>query len=104
MIISALLLSLPVLAEEIERSTITSCAYQAGTAREIQTIRQTEGDDWAQFEQKVMNIYGDSQGRNDLLVIGKRVYFHPTTTSTDEVYEDIFGACSKRINGTEAVF
>ena len=104
MIISALLLSLPVLAEEIERSTITSCAYQAGTAREIQTIRQTEGDDWAQFEQKVMKIYGDSQGRSDLLVIGKRVYFHPPTTPVDVVYGDIFKACNQRASGTELVY
>lgn len=91
-------------AEEIERSIITSCAYQAGTAREIQTIRQTEGDDWEQFEHKIMKIYGDSQGRSDLLAIAKRVYFQPTTTPPDEVYGDIFKACHERASGTESVY
>lgn len=104
MVILVLAFALPINAEEIERSTITSCAYQAGTAREIQTIRQTEGDDWQQFEQKIMKIYGDSQGRSDLLAIGKRVYFQPTTTPPDEVYGDIFKACNERASGTESVY
>jgi hypothetical protein len=89
-------------AEEIERGTITSCAYQAGTAREIQTIRQTEGDDWSEFEQKVNKIYADSQGRTDLLAIAKRVYRHPTKLSPTEVHKDMFDACVERVNGTES--
>jgi len=104
MITLAVLFSSTSNAEEVERSTITSCAYQAGTAREIQTIRQTEGDDWDQFEQKVLKIYGESQGRTDLLAIGKRVYFQPTTVTPDEVYGDIFKACNQRASGTEAVY
>lgn len=93
-----------VYAEELERSTITTCAYQAGTAREIQTIRQTEGDDWPKFEQTVMKIYADSQGRSDLLVIAKRVYLQPTDESPDVVYSHIFNACAKRIQETEVIF
>ena len=83
-------------AEEMERSTITSCAYQAGTAREIQTIRQNEQDSWAEFEQNVKTIYQDGQGRRDLLVIAKQVYSQPENTSTDTIYNDIFSACSER--------
>ncbi len=104
MIAVAFLASTTVNAEELERSTITSCAYQAGTAREIQTIRQTEGDDWAEFEKKVLDIYAESQGRSDLLVIAKRVYLQPTEVAPDEVYEYIFSACAKRINGEEEVY
>jgi hypothetical protein len=88
-------------AEELERGTITSCVYQAGTASEIQTIRQTEGDDWTQFEQKVNKIYADSQGRSDLLAIAKRVYRHPVKVAPIEVHKDMFDACVKRVNGTE---
>lgn len=44
-------------AENLEHGTITSCAYQAGTAYEIQKIRQTEGDDWETFETKIKSIY-----------------------------------------------
>ncbi|MEX0615237.1 MAG: hypothetical protein WD177_04930, partial [Methylophaga sp.] len=49
------------LAAEMQRGTITSCAYQAGTAYEIQKIRQTEGDDWPAFEAKIKQIYSESQ-------------------------------------------
>ena len=104
MVILILAFALPIHAEEMERSTITSCAYQAGTAREIQTLRQTEGDDWSQFEQKIMKIYKDGQGRNDLLVIAKRVYLQPSKMLPTDVYSDIFDACVQRIQGTEAVF
>lgn len=101
LIILALNSFFPIQAEELERSTITSCAYQAGTAREIQTIRQTEGDDLTVFEQKVMEIYGDSQGRNDLIAIAKRVYLQPSKLSVDAVYSEIFNACVQRIHGNE---
>ena len=88
-------------AEELQRQTITSCAYQAGTAEEIQRIRQQEGDDWATFESKVNKIYKPSQGRTDLLVIAKRVYLHSVATPTDEVHADILQACVARAQGTE---
>jgi len=97
----AFIISVPAHAEEMERLTMTSCAYQAGTAREIQTIRQTEGDDWSVFEQKVKNIYQDSQGRSDLLAIAKTVYLQPAKTSVDDIYETIFKACVQRTNGTD---
>ncbi|PHS70206.1 MAG: hypothetical protein COB23_03585 [Methylophaga sp.] len=97
----ALVFSLPLHAEEMERLTITSCAYQAGTAREIQSIRQNEGDDWPQFEQKIKKIYKDGQGRQDLLVIGKTVYLQPTNTLPTVIYDNIFGRCVKRQQGTE---
>jgi len=90
-------------ADELERGTITSCVYQAGTAREIQTIRQAEGDDWTQFEQKVNMIYADGQGRADLLAIAKRVYRHPTKLSPTEVHKDMFDACVARVKGTEPI-
>lgn len=97
--ISVLFVICPIHAEEIQRSTMTSCAYQAGTAREIQTIRQTEGDDWSQFEQKVMKIYKKGQGRTDLLAIAKMVYLQPTEVSVNEVYAKTFSACVKLTEG-----
>ncbi|MDH5357329.1 MAG: hypothetical protein OEY48_04870 [Gammaproteobacteria bacterium] len=101
LLIIALLYVFPVQAEEMERSTITTCAYQAGTAREIQLIRQSEGDDWSQFEQKIKQIYKDTPGRSDLLVIAKNVYLQPITTLPTEAYEKAFTACVSRIQGTE---
>lgn len=89
------------LAEEIERHTITSCAYQAGTAEEIQLIRQKEGDDWPTFKAKVQKIYKATAARNDLLAIAKRVYLQPVATSADVIHEDMFQACVARIQGTE---
>lgn len=96
-----LLVSLSLQAEELERLTITSCAYQAGTASEIQTIRQTEGDDWNEFEKKIMSIYKEGQGRSDLLAIARRVYLQPIKRTPHEVHVDMFNACVKRVNGTE---
>ncbi len=89
------------MAEDLERNTITSCAYQAGTAYEIQNIRQTEGDDWETFEKKIKSLYKDTQGRDDLLAIGKRVYIYPADTPTDEIHDAIFQACVSRQQGTE---
>jgi len=87
--------------EELEHSVITSCAYQAGTAREIQTIRQVEGDDWPQFEQKIKKIYKDTQGRDDLLAIGKIVYLEPLRNIPDMVYEHTFSSCVKHRQGKD---
>ena len=100
-VILALAFTAPMQAEEMERSTITSCAYQAGTASEVQTIRQSEGDDWPQFEQKILEIYGEGQGRTDLLAIAKRVYLQPVKMSPSKIHSDMFDACVKRVNGTE---
>jgi len=98
--ILALILTSPIYAAEMDRSTMTSCAYQAGTAREIQLIRQTEGDDWIKFEQKVNKIYKDGQGRTDLLAIAKMVYLQPTATSTADVYDKAFSACVELTEGS----
>lgn len=95
------LMSSLAIADDLERNTITSCAYQAGTAYEIQKIRQTEGDDWATFEEKIKSIYKDTQGRKDILTIGHRVYIYPVDTPLDEVHDDIFQACVERQQGTE---
>lgn len=92
---------LPAQAEELERLTITSCAYQAGTAREIQHIRQTEGDEWPVFEQKVRKIYSDTQGRTDLLAIAKSVYRQPVASSPDQIHATIFADCVRRTQGKE---
>ena len=89
-----------VYAEEIERSTMTSCAYQAGTAREIQIIRQKESEDWLVFEKNVKKIYQDGQGRTDLLAIAKNVYLNPISTSTQDIYKRTFDACVKLTQGT----
>jgi len=87
--------------EDLEHSAITSCAYQAGTAREIQNIRQVEGDDWSQFEQKIKKIYKDTQGRYDLLAIGKIVYLEPLKSLPDAVYEQTFSSCVKHRLGKD---
>lgn len=87
--------------EELERGTITSCAYQAGTAREVQTIRQTEGDDWLHFEQKINKIYKDTQGRRDLLAIAKMVYLQSPETVPDDVYNTTFTSCVKHAQGKD---
>ncbi len=100
-VILALIIISPIIqAEEMEKHTITSCAYQAGTAREIQTIRQTEGDDWSKFEINVKKIYKDGQGRTDLLAIAKMVYLQPMETSTNNIYDKTFSACVKLTEGT----
>jgi len=91
-------------ADDIKRDTITSCAYQAGTAYEIQSIRQTEGDDWDTFEAKVKEIYAESQGREDLLDIAKRVFIYPADKSLDFIHDDIMNACIERHQGTERIF
>jgi len=91
-------------AENLEHGTITSCVYQAGTAYEIQKIRQTEGDDWETFETKIKSIYKDSQGRDDLLQIAKQVFIHPNSKSADFIHDQIFDACVKRQQGTESIY
>jgi len=80
---------------------MTSCEYQAGTASEIQTIRQTEGDDWSEFEQNIKKIYKDGQGRDDLLVIAQSVYQQPIDTLPIEVHDNAFIACVKRTQDAE---
>ena len=92
----ALLLSFSVHAEDMEHSTITSCAYQGGTAREIQTIRQTEGHDWLEFEKQINQIYRQGQGRQDLLAIAKVVYQQPLTATPASAYDNAFSLCVKR--------
>lgn len=98
--ILALVFTYPSYAEEMERSTITSCAYQAGTAREIQIIRQSEGDNWSKFEQKVKKIYKEGQGRTDLLAIAKSVYRQPVKATESDVYDKVFKACVKLTEGS----
>lgn len=88
-------------AEEIQRSTITSCAYQAGTAREIQELRQAEQPDWQTFESNILKIYKDTQGREDLLNIARRVFIRSLETTPFEVHDEIFQACVNRVNGAE---
>lgn len=92
------------LAADMQRGTITSCAYQAGTAYEIQKIRQAEGDNWETFESNVKKIYADSQGRDDLLVIAKRVFFYPAKKPLDFIHDEILNACIARQQGTESKF
>lgn len=91
-------------AEPLQRQNITSCAYQAGTAYEIQHIRQQQGHDWAQFSANINKIYADSQGRDDLLVIAERVFIQPVETEADVIHDEIFNACVQRQQGTEAQF
>ncbi len=92
------------LAADMQRGTITSCAYQAGTAYQIQKIRQAEGDNWETFESNVKKIYADSQGRDDMLVIAKRVFFYPAEKSLDFIHDEILNACIARQQGTESKF
>lgn len=102
-IIFSLFITAP-LAEEMQRGTITSCAYQGGTAYEIQKIRQTEGDDWPAFEANIKRIYSESQGRDDLLVIAKRVFIYPADKSLEFIHDEIMNACIARQQGTEHKF
>lgn len=95
------LFSAVVQAEALERGNITSCAYQAGTAYEIQQIRQKEGHDWQEFEANIMQIYSESQGRKDLLAIAERVFIQPVDTDADTIHDQIFNACVQRQQGTE---
>lgn len=102
-VVSASMLVYPAHAE-MQRGTITSCAYQAGTAYEIQKIRQTEGDDWEAFAANINKIYADSQGRDDLLVIAKRVFIYPADKSLEFIHDEILNACIARQQGTESQF
>lgn len=100
--LSLLILTISNLASApIERGNITSCAYQAGTAYEIQQIRQNEGHDWEEFEAHIMKIYSESQGRKDLLLIAERVFIQPVETDADTIHDQIFNACVQRQQGTE---
>lgn len=90
-------------AQDLERGTITSCAYQAGTAYEIQKIRQNEGDNWQKFEANIMKIYSDSQGRDDLLVIARQVFINTAETPADTIHDKVFNACVARQQGTEPI-
>lgn len=103
--VSALLL-LPITAQSaaLDRHNITSCAYQAGTAYEIQNIRQQEGHDWDEFSANINNIYAESQGRDDLLVIAERVFIQPVETQAEDIHDEIFNACVERQQGTEPQF
>lgn len=92
------------LAAEMQRGTITSCAYQAGTAYEIQKIRQTEGDDWQTFATNINKIYADSQGRDDLLMIAEWVFIYPVDKSLEFIHDEILNACIARQQGTEFKF
>ncbi len=96
-----LALATAVQAQPLERSNITSCAYQAGTAYEIQLIRQKEGHDWAEFEANIKKIYSESQGRKDLLSIAERVFIQPVDTEADAIHDQFFKACVQRQQGTE---
>lgn len=100
LIVSSLLTTF-VKAEPIERGNITSCAYQAGTAYEIQHIRQKEGHNWDKFEANIKKIYRDSQGRDDLLMIAERVFIQSVDTPADTIHDQIFNACLQRQQGTE---
>lgn len=91
-------------AEDIPRATITSCAYQAGTAYQIQNIRQIEGDDWQTFVAKINKIYANSQGRDDLLVIAKWVFIYPADKPLEFIHDEILDACIARQQGTESKF
>lgn len=91
-------------AEDIQRGTITSCAYQAGTAYQIQNIRQTEDDNWQTFVAKINKIYADSQGRDDLLIIAKSVFIYPADKSLEFIHDEILNACVARQQGTESKF
>lgn len=102
--VTSALFILPAHADVMERSTITSCAYQAGTAYQIQNIRQTEGDNWSEFEANIRKIYADSQGREDMLVIAKQVFIYPADKSLDFIHDAILKACIARQQGTEAKF
>jgi len=101
LLITLVCLTTPAIAEDLERSNITSCAYQAGTAFEIQKIRQSETDNWAEFERNIKQIYKDTQGRQDLLSIAERVFIQPSTESPDAIHELMFNACVARQQGTE---
>ena len=87
--------------DRLERSEMTGCSYEAGTAREVQKIRQSEGDDWQHFEQKIQQMYGDTQGRKDLLDVAKMVYLEPAVTLPDEVYSRTFDRCLKHAQGQD---
>ena len=89
------------MAQPLERGNITSCAYQAGTAFEIQNIRQVENHDWTQFKANIMQIYSESQGREDLLIIAERVFIQPPETAPDLIHDQIFNACLQRQQGSE---
>ncbi|MTI63894.1 hypothetical protein [Methylophaga sp.] len=88
-------------AQPLDRDNITSCAYQAGTAYEIQQIRHKEGHNWEEFEANIRKIYSESQGRKDLLAIAGQVFIQPVETDADTIHDQIFDACVQRQQGTE---
>lgn len=103
-LLSTILMQIHSAHAKMQRGTITSCAYQAGTAYQIQNIRQVEGDDWDSFEANIKQIYADSQGRDDMLAIAKRVFFYPADKSLDFIHDEILNSCIARQQGTEPQF
>jgi hypothetical protein len=95
LILSATLLtSLHLSANEVDRSTVLTCSYAGGVARETQNIRQSEHDDWATFESKVRKIYKDDEGLHNLLVIARTVYdFAPKDADSDDIFDSVFDRC-----------
>ena len=88
-------------AQPLERGNINSCAYQAGTAYEIQLIRQQEAHAWDEFAANINRISNDSQGREDLLAIAERFFIHPGNTAADVIHDEILQSCVARQHGTE---
>lgn len=104
-LILLLLISLQVTAEEISRSSIMTCSYAGGIARETQNIRQVENDNWAIFEYKVRLIYKEGDGLNNLLVIAKTVYdYAPVETTSSDVFNSVFDTCmGKHVTHTVSI-
>lgn len=103
-LLTTMLMQIHPVCAELQRGTITSCAYQAGTAYQIQNIRQVEGDDWESFEANIKEIYADSQGRDDMLAIANRVFIYPADKSLDFIHDEILNGCIARQQGTEPKF
>ena len=94
----SLLFCLPAHAEQAPSITVASCEFQANTARQVQTLRLSEGDDWPEFEHNVKKLYKDGQGRADLLLVAEQVYLTPLNLSADEVYAEMLSACVELVN------
>ena len=90
--IALLALSFCSAAEAID-SELT-CVVKGNMAMTTQIIRQTSGDDWAEFSTNVKKYYKHDEGLDNMLEIASMVYhIVPIVYTPAEVYDRLLLSC-----------
>lgn len=92
-LLTLLLLSTTIYAEELQKVEIEKCTYLAGVAREVQIVRQT-GVTYNQFVKETSRIYKRDEGYLIILAIADRVYaVVGVDIEPSRVFESLFDFC-----------